>query len=99
MPSEKYFLDRQGVRTERIAGRPGAGHIEIAQATGQLDPNSDVYRQMFALGYVRVLETETEVNVDAPNVLTGSQRRFLNEKVAAGKRVTINSAEFVGSRG
>jgi hypothetical protein len=99
MPSEKYFLSSEGVRTARIAGKPGAGHIEIAQTAEQLDPKADVYQQMFALGYVRVLESAKQLHVDAPKPLTGGQRRFLDGKLIGEKRLIINSVDFMGSRG
>jgi hypothetical protein len=94
----KYFLDRNGVPTERMAGRPGAGHIEIANAAEELDARGDIYQQMFALGYVRVMETDQAILVDAPRRLTPAQKRFL-AKECEGREVKINSAEFVDSRG
>lgn len=103
-PSEpvrmKYFLDKSGVPTCRIAGRPGASHIDIATiALGNIDPETDVYAQMFNLGYVRVLEEPGSVHVDAPNRLTKAQQRYFDEKVAEGRTVTVNEAGFVASRG
>jgi hypothetical protein len=97
--SLKYFLDSDGVRTGRMGGKPGCGHIEIAHATEQLDRDGDVCQQMFKLGYVRVLETDQAVWVDALRDLTKGQKRFLDGKESAGKEVTINSAEFIASRG
>lgn len=97
---QRYFLDPAGVPTVRMAGKPGAGHIEVAMAfLGRIEPGSDVYAQMFALEFVRVLETGTEVFVDAPRKLTKGQRRFLDAKRSESKTVAINRAEFIQSRG
>jgi len=95
----KYFLDRNGVPTRRMAGRPGAGHIEIANAAENLDPEGDVYQQMFELGYVRILETDQAIFVDALRPLTKGQKRFLDAMEFAGKEVTINSPAFIKRRG
>jgi len=94
----KYFLDRKGVTTQRMAGKSGAGHIEIAMATEHLDPAGDIYQQMFAFGYVCVLETNETVMVDAPHALTARQKKFLAEKAAA-KKLVINDALFIETRG
>ena len=95
----KYFLDRQGVATKRIAGRPGSGHIEIATATlGPLASGTDLYQQMFAHGYARVVETDTELLVDCPRPLTARQKDFLKEKELTGKSVSLNSRAFVETR-
>lgn len=97
----KYFLNRDGVPTGRMAGLPGHGHIEIAhEILGErLVPGGDVYERMFLLGFVRVKETDDEVLVDAPRKLTRGQKQFLLEKSACGKTVTLNTAEFIAARG
>ena len=57
--ARKYFLDRGGVPAGRMAGSPGAGHIEVAQTVlGSIAPGRGVHAQRFALGFVHVLETE-----------------------------------------
>jgi hypothetical protein len=94
----KYFLNSAGVPTRRIAGKPGAGHIEIATAAERLSPEGDVYQQMFALGYVRVAETDHEVLVDAPKALTHAQAQFFKEKAREGKRITVNDHSFIEAR-
>lgn len=86
----KYFLDRNGNQTKRIAGKPGSGHIEIAMATEVLDPDSDVYQQMHARGYARVVELDTEIHVDAPQGLTRAQTNVVeNRRLAVKKPVNI----------
>ena len=94
----KYFLDRTGVPTKRIAGKPGCGHIEIATSAEDLDPASDIYQQMFAKGYIRVVETDYECLVDAPRTLTTSQAHFLKSKEKEGLKVSINDHCFVETR-
>jgi hypothetical protein len=95
----KYFLDKHGVPTKRIAGKPGSGHIEIAMTSVKLDPHSDVYQQMFSLGYVRIVEIDNEVHVDAPRALTVGQKRFLESKrVDDGKAVFVNDRIALESR-
>ena len=99
MATERYFLNPEGVPTERMAGKPGAGHIEVAKAF--LDVSSagtNVYDQMFALGFARVLETDDLVSVDAPRRLTKKQKQFLDAKRNEGKQVSINAEDFIGTR-
>lgn len=97
--SKKYFLDCDGVPTTRMAGKPGTGHVEVAKTVlGKLEPGSDVYDQMFALGFVRVLETDAEVFVDALRPLTKKQQAFLSTKRREGKAVSMNDATFIQSR-
>lgn len=94
----KYFLDKKGIATKRIAGKPGAGHIAIASTVERLVPGSDVYQQMFALGYARVVETDSEVIVGAPKALTADQKIFLKDKKRTGKSVSVNNRTFVETR-
>ena len=95
---EKYFPDKHGARTNRIAGRPGAGHIEIAVVAENLQQGK-VYEQMFRLGYVRVLETDDQqLFVDAPRGLTTAQKAFFQSKRKAGFPVRVNDAPFVAAR-
>ena len=58
---QRYFLDKSAVKTTRMQGRPGEGHIDIAkevlpQHGITATDNQDMYRQMFRLKYVRVVE-------------------------------------------
>ena len=95
----KYFLDRNGQTTRRIAGKPGGGHIEVAASTEKIDPRQDIYQQMFKLGYVRVVELDQEIHVDAPKSLTKAQRYALGDRAKEqGKQVVINSREMLESR-
>ncbi len=96
----KYFIDRNGVQTRRIAGNPGAGHIEVALSSeASLDTSSDIYAQMFRLGYVRVVEMDAEIHVDAPKALTRPQRHFIEDRaLETRKQVFINDRAFVESR-
>lgn len=95
----KYFVDRYGQQTMRMAGQPGKGHIEIANATEKLDPTKDVYQQMFALGYIRVVELDNEIHVDAPRKVNKRQEDFLiNRRRETGKDVYINSHLALESR-
>lgn len=95
----KYFLNRDGIPTKRIAGKAGGGHIEIAHvAERDLVPGQDVYEQMFRLGYARVVETDSEVMVDCPKPLTARQKDYLLVKEREGKTITLNNRAFVESR-
>lgn len=100
----KYFLDKKGVKTRRIAGRPGQGHFEIASDVltdmgHKLTPEDDLYKQMFAYGFIRVVETDNdEVHIEAPRPLTSAQKDFCVEKEMEGKTVTVNSRQFVESK-
>ena len=82
-----------------MAGKPGAGHIEVAKAfLGPRCARTDVYDQMFELGFARVLETDNRVSVDSPRRLTKKQKRFLDAKRNEGKQVSINAEEFISTR-
>ncbi len=95
----KYFLDRNGVPTRRMAGKAGEAHVEIAATTEKIDPSQDVYQQMFALGYVRVIEFQNEIHVDAPRSLTKQQKAFLeNKHLTEHKRILVNNKAVLESR-
>jgi hypothetical protein len=82
-----------------MAGKAGMGHIEVARTVlGPVEPGTDVYEQMFTLGFVRVLETDIKVQVDAPRPLTQKQRRFVDEKRDAGLTVVFNDDRFIRTR-
>lgn len=99
----KYFLDKKGVMTRRLAGRPGAGHYDLASEVLQdlghrLAPDHDLYQQMFTYGFVRVVETEKEIFAEAPKPLTKAQKDFFLDKQADGYAVMVNNHQFVESK-
>src|SRR5258705_13252207 len=95
----KYFIDKNGQETKRIAGRRGCGHIEIALSAEKLDSSSDIYRQMAALKYIRVIESASEIHVDAPKGLTRKQKIALEDlRATTSKAVCINSPLATESR-
>lgn len=82
-----------------MAGKPNSRHIEVARAFLNVPrAGTDVYDQMFALGFARVLETDDRVSVDSPRGLTKKQKRFLDAKRNEGKQVTIDAEEFIRTR-
>ncbi len=86
-----------------MQGRPGAGHIDIANAVLEeqgIHPvdKQDCYRQMFKLGYARVVETTASLQVEHCRKLTSAQRRFLKSKEQGGKSVTLNQPQFVSTK-
>ena len=105
----RYYLDRYGATTNRLLGPPGRGHYAIARevmrqqgveivadATGS--DHAGAYETMFRLRYLRVVETEREVEYESRRKLTPDQRRFLADKQREGKRVTkIGSADRPGA--
>ena len=97
---EKYFLNAEGVPTRRMRGAPGERHIDIAHEilVGPLEPGTDIYTRLAELGFVRVEETDTVVLVDAPRPLNSHQKRFLQGKEGEGKRVLVNTTEFIARR-
>src|SRR4051812_32106841 len=95
----KYFLNRDGIETRRISGTPGSGHIESALTAEELDPNSDVYGQMFKLGYVRVVESEGKIDVDSPAARTKAQKAFIEGKrLKEHKVVSFNDPQMIEAR-
>lgn len=102
----KYFLDPQGIALGRMAGKPFSSHIPIAEAVliahGKFVPlakNSDIYEQMFKLGYARVVEDDQNVWVDSPNPLTRAQRDFLEDKhYHQKKNIILNDKRFIEAR-
>ena len=99
----KYFLDRKGVKTRRLAGKPGEGHFEIASDVltdmgHKLTPEDDLYKQMFAYGFVRVAEVGNDIFVEAPRPMTKAQKDFCLEKQLEGHSVTVNNLEFSESK-
>lgn len=104
--TKRYFLDRNGVPTKRMAGEAGAPHKEIAQMElGPILPDTDWYDQMFKLKFARVAEdaSTNTVYVDAPqartvNHLTNGQRRYIQNMQSEGWTVVFNSREFTESR-
>jgi hypothetical protein len=101
---KRYFLDPQGIPTGRMAGKPGASHIEIAKlvllASGKFSPAAgDLYDQMFKLGYARVAEDDGNVWVESPRPLTKAQKVFLkNRHHDANKVVHVNDQRFIETK-
>lgn len=97
----KYFLDPDGVPIRRMRGAAGEGHVEIAREVlaERWQPGGDIYQQMFALGFVRVEETDNVLEVDAPRPPSAGQRRFIAEKARVGLEVRVNGAAFIQRRG
>ena len=81
--AERYFLNKLGIRTTRMRGLPGEGHIDIGRenlAREGIVPADDhaVYTQMFRLQFVRVVEHDDgRVEVEHGRPLTNHQKRFL----------------------
>ena len=96
-PTVKYFLDRSGVATRRMANVSGQGHFEIAQ--DYVDAaRANLYDQMSRLGFARVQETTKEIHAEAKN-LTQHQKRYLNRRAAElGVELVVNSLAFAESR-
>ncbi len=95
----KYFISKDGSLSKRLANSPGKGHIEIALSTEVLDPSSDIYLQMALKGYIRVVETDDEIHVDAPRGLTKAQKNALEDvRFFVNKPVLVNSRFAIESR-
>ena len=99
---DRYFLDPNGAVTRRMQGQPGEGHHEIGQerlAEHGIVPKdyADVYRQMFRLKYVRVVEHDdnTTIEVEHGPDLTAAQERAVDQFRRAGKRVVQTRAKIV----
>ena len=95
--SQRYFLDNSGAKTTRLQGLPG--HIAIGQDTlaekGIMPKDdADVYRQMFKLKYVRVVEHDDgTVEVEHVKSLTTHPKRFLKALKDTGKRLVYVSVK------
>jgi hypothetical protein len=88
-PTVKYFLDRSGVPTKRMANVSGKGHFEIAQSYVDVE-RANLYDQMAKLGFARVQETTKELHVEAKNLK--------NRAEELGVELVVNSAQFAESR-
>ena len=95
---ERYFLNKSGVKTTRMQGLPGEGHIDIGRevlAREGIVPADDhaAYTQMFRLRFVRVVEHDDgRVEVEYGKPLTKHQKRFLNALEDQGKKLVYISA-------
>ncbi len=95
---KKYFLDPHGAVTSRMQGLPGEGHIEIGQAVLAANgivpmDQDDVYRQMFKLKFIRVVEQDDDtVEVEHGTPLTTAQRQFIQDLEGRGMQVNLISA-------
>jgi hypothetical protein len=94
---QRYFLDKSGAKTTRLQGLPGQGHIAIGQDTlaekGIVPKDdADVYRQMFKLKYVRVVEhSDGRVELEHTCKLSTAQKRFLQALADAGTTIVYTS--------
>jgi hypothetical protein len=102
--TKRYFVNREGVPTTRMANVAGQSHFEAATSVERLDPAVDFYQQMFDLKYIRVAEDSASktVYIDAPvptiQHLTVGQRRWLDEKCREGWTIDHNSRDFLEGR-
>ena len=102
---KKYFLDKDGVPTRRMNSPAGEGHYDVArEIIGDLAPGHSFYDAMYRLKFIRVVETDTEILVDAPHNPTNRQTRALKD-IAANvppgmpkKEIKINPKSFLESR-
>jgi hypothetical protein len=96
-PVRKYFLDRSGVSTQRMGAGAGRGHYDVAREYLGAEA-ADLYDQMLALGFARVLETDVEIHAEARQ-LTQYQRRYLQQRHEdTGLPLILNSAHFIESK-
>ena len=100
MPTLRYYLDPLGAKTGRMQGQPGRGHYEIGQehlaANGIVPVDyEDVYRQMFRLRFVRIVEHDDNLTVEVEHgpQLTAAQERVVEQFRQAGKRVVQTKAK------
>jgi hypothetical protein len=95
--TDRYYLDRAGVKTTRMQGPPGGGHYDIArEVLGQLGVTAknveNHYRQMFKLQFARVVEHDDgTVEVEHTRPLTAHQKRLLKALEDAGKQLVYVS--------
>ena len=100
MSADRYFLDPQGAITRRMQGLPGDGHIEIGTevlaANGVVPKDhQDVYKQMFRLKFVRVVEhDEVTVEIEHGPELTPAQCRVVDRMAGRGKQVNFVKARI-----
>ena len=91
MPTDRYYLDPNGAVTQCMHGRPGDGHhvigLEHLNTSGIVPEDyADVYRQMFRLRFVRIVEHGPE--------LTAVQQRVVDGFRQAGRRIVQARARF-----
>ena len=98
---DRYFLDPNGAVTRRMQGKPGDGHHEIGEehlAANGIVPKDfdDVYRQMFRLRFVRVVEHDDGATVEVEHgpELTAAQQRVVDGFRQAGRRIVQARARF-----
>ena len=98
---DRYFIDPSGAVTRRMQGKPGDGHHEIGEehlaANGIVPADyDDVYRQMFRLRFVRVVEHADGATVEVEHgpELTTAQQRVVDGFRQAGKRIVQARARF-----
>ena len=97
---QRYFLDQSAVKTTRMQGRPGEGHIDIAkevlpQHGIAATDNQDYYEQMFRLKFIRVVEHDdgtVEAEHCAP--LTAAQKRFFEGLRRDGRKVDLKKTNL-----
>jgi hypothetical protein len=93
--AQRYFLNERGIKTERMQGLPGQGHIEIANEVlpqhGVVPSNDqEIYGQMWELRYARIVEHDNNtIEVEHGRPLTTRQKRYLNSLHQQGRTITI----------
>ena len=102
MPTDRYYLAPNGAVTRRMQGQPGDGHHEIGLEhlnASRIVPvdYADVYRQMFRLRFVRIVEYDDDsqaIEVEHGPELTATQQRVIDGFRQAGRRIVEARARF-----
>ena len=101
---DKYFIDKNGAKTRRVANKAGSGHFEVMrEVLGDLIPVHELYDAMFRHGFIRVVETDTEIMVDAPKEMTRRQRDAVRDASITppgmpDKKIIVNDRHIRESR-
>ena len=80
--TRRYFLDKQGVLTQRMASNPGIGHYDADQVA----LSGEVYNKMAKLGFAFVVETVEGIHSECHS-LTRQQKDYL---VARSKELGLS---------
>jgi len=102
MPADRYFLDPNGAVTRRTPSQPGDGHTEIGRellAQRGIVPKDidDVYRQMYLLCFVRIVEHDDNLTVEVEHGTdpTAAQEQAVEQFRQAGKRIVQKRTKTV----
>ena len=95
----KTFLSANG---ETIGGRH-ADHADTARAylasKGIVAKDyTDLYTQMFALGFARVSQELNQFHIERPSGFSRAQKKVIENKVAAGFNVFVNDRRYTESK-